>query len=152
MGKWSIRKRKGFDTPSLEEFFWFHLLPGGIYKTATAEGGLESEEFDYYLGSGLIWFGSMAYAVNAMEAASALGTTNVAAEFAVYRNLKYIQTVGRVFPATASAVAWAATGELHGAVPPGTGMGMPMTPDLYSGGTSSNPAGWDFSSWWSNLW
>ncbi len=53
--------------------------------------------------------------------------------------------------ATAAAVAWAATGDLHGAVPPGTGMGMPMTPDLYYQGTSSNPAGWDFGAWWENL-
>ncbi len=53
--------------------------------------------------------------------------------------------------ATVAAVGWAATGDLHGAVPPGTGMGMPMTPDLYSQGTSSNPAGWDFGSWWADL-
>ena len=51
--------------------------------------------------------------------------------------------------ATGAAVGWAATAEHHGAVTPGvaSGIGMPMTPDLYSEGTSSNPAGWDLSSW-----
>ena len=53
--------------------------------------------------------------------------------------------------AVGSAVGWAATAEHHGAVAPGTGMGMPMTSDLYSQGTASNPAGWDFSTWWSNI-
>ncbi len=93
MGKWSIRKRKGFDTPSLEEFLWYHFLPGGVYKTAKS-GSTESEEFDYYVLSGLGWFGSMAYAMDAMAAAQSLGTTNIAAEFAVARNISYIRTAG----------------------------------------------------------
>ncbi len=53
--------------------------------------------------------------------------------------------------ATAAAVGWAATGDLHGAVPAGTGMGMPMAPDLYTQGSSGNPAGWDFGSWLEDL-
>ncbi len=55
--------------------------------------------------------------------------------------------------AVAAAIGWAATGEIHGAVTPGvaSGIGMPMTPELYSGGTSSNPAGWDFGGWLDRL-
>lgn len=45
--------------------------------------------------------------------------------------------------ATAAAIGWAATGETHGAVTPGvaSGIGMPMTPELYSG-TESDPTGY----------
>jgi hypothetical protein len=45
--------------------------------------------------------------------------------------------------ATASAAGWIATAEQHGAVTPGvaSGFGMPMTPELYSRGTSSDPLG-----------
>lgn len=109
MAKWSVRKRKGFGTPSLEEFLWYHMLPGGIYKTAQS-GSTESEEFDYYVGSGLVWFGSMAYALDAMAAAQALGTTNIAAEFAVYRNLSYLRMAGHAAPFVASSAAGAYVG------------------------------------------
>ncbi len=30
-------------------------------------------------------------------------------------------------------------------------MGMPVSSELYSRGTSSNPAGWDLRSWWDDL-
>ena len=45
--------------------------------------------------------------------------------------------------ATAAALGWAATAEHHGAVTPGvaSGFGMPMSPELYSRGTSSDPLG-----------
>lgn len=52
--------------------------------------------------------------------------------------------------AVGSAVGWAATAEHHGAVPPGIGMGMPMTQPP-SSATSSNPAGWDIQTWWDEL-
>ncbi len=67
---------------------------------------------------------------------------------------RFVTKPGRVFslPALAvvSAWGWASTAEQHGAVPPGTGMGMPMTAPP-STATSSNPAGWDFGTWWDNL-
>ncbi len=69
-------------------------------------------------------------------------------------NLMISAPVVAVVGATASAVAWASTADRHGAVVPSVdnlGMGMPMTPDLYSQGTSSNPAGWDLGSWWDSL-
>ncbi len=91
MGKWSVRKRKGFDTPSLEEFLWYHFTPGGIYKTSKAEGGLESEEFDYYVLSGLGWFATMAYAADAAAAAKALGMVNVGAELTLARPVSVIR-------------------------------------------------------------
>lgn len=55
--------------------------------------------------------------------------------------------------AVASTAGWIATADEHGAVAPGvaSGIGMPMTPELYSRGTSSNPAGWDFGGWWDRL-
>lgn len=59
-----------------------------------------------------------------------------------------------VVGATASAVAWASTAEHHGAAVPSVdnlGIAMPMTPELYSRGTYSNPAGWDIASWWDSL-
>jgi len=93
MGKWSLRKREGFDTPSFEELFWYHFLPGGLYRTAQA-GSTEAEEFDYMVISGLTWFAGVAYAADAAAAAQALGQTNVAAEFALLRNLRYMQLVG----------------------------------------------------------
>ncbi len=55
--------------------------------------------------------------------------------------------------ATGAAIGWAATAEHHGAVTPGvaSGIGMPMSEELYSGGTAGNPAGWDFGQWWDDL-
>ncbi len=56
--------------------------------------------------------------------------------------------------ATASALGWAATGDLHGAVPPGTasGIGMPMAPT--TGGSVDEPLGltWgSLSTWAENM-
>ena len=107
---WSIRSREGPNTPSLEEFFWYHVLPGGIYRTATAEGGTESEEFDYFVLSGLTWFAGIAWAADAAAAAQALGATNVAAEWALLRPLTYLQIVGYSAPYVAATAAGTYTG------------------------------------------
>lgn len=127
MSKWSVRKRKGKNTPSLEEFLWFHITPGGFFKTG--QGGLDSEEFDYYLGSGLVWLGSMAYALDAIAAAELLGTTNIAAEFAAYRQLAAIRMAGHVAPYVAASAAGAYVGvqlvEESGVIP--------QTIDVYQG-------------------
>ena len=136
MGKISVRKRSGFDTPSLEEFLWYHVTPGGTYVTANAEGGLESEEFDYYVASGLVWLGSMAYALDAIAAVEAAGTTAFASEFAVARNISYLQTMARVAPYVAASAAGAYAGvqfvEASGVIP--------QTIDIYQGQPSK--PGW----------
>ncbi len=98
---------------------------------------------------GAIAFGNWAW--NAVYHPGKYAYTSAVEGYKVVAHLAANPVTVGVGLATAAAVGWAATGDLHGAVPPGTGMGMPMTPDLYSQGTSSNPAGWDFGSWWSDL-
>ncbi len=57
--------------------------------------------------------------------------------------------------AVGSAAGWIATADVHGAVAPGvaSGIGMPMTPELYSS-TASDPTGYrrGLLEWWHSLW
>ncbi len=104
-GPWSIRKREGSRTPSVEEFLYYHFIPGGFYKTAIHEDGLESEYFDYMVLSGLAWYGSIAYALNAIEAARVAGTTATFAEWTVWRNIRALQIAAHAAPYLAATAA-----------------------------------------------
>jgi hypothetical protein len=99
---WSLRRRSGHDTPSFEEFFWYHVTPGGFYRTATSG---DPEDFDYYVSSTWIWLGTGAIAADAAATASAVGTTNLAAEFTLWR---YMSMIRAIPVATVPAIAFTA--------------------------------------------
>lgn len=144
-----------------EDAFWFAVspitaVPTAVYAAAaytTGDYPAGKPDWRANLRNAGIW-GAIAVGVHAWNTIMFPGkyafTTGTQA-FKVAGHLATNPVTLGIAVATASAVAWAATGDLHGAVPPGTGMGMPMTPDLYSQGTSSNPAGWDFGSWLDSL-
>jgi hypothetical protein len=105
---WSIRSREGSRTHSIEELLWFHLLPGGALKVATHEEGLESEEFDYFMLSGLGWLASMAIAADSAAAASAAGTVSTLSEWKLMKNVQFLRmtgTFGRHVPMLAAPAA-----------------------------------------------
>ncbi len=149
-----------WDRPS--DFFWFLVSPITTVPMAAYTIGfyVAGEEHPYgkpdwrkNLANAGIWgaaaLGNWAY--HAYMHPGKYSWTKPADAFKLVGHLAANPLVIATTGATAAAVAWAATGDLHGAVPPGTGMGMPMTPDLYSQGTSNNPAGWDFGSWLEEL-
>lgn len=75
MARWSWREREGHDTPSVEEWFWYHVLPGGLYRTLTSDN---PEDLEYYMISGGVWFGGAAVAADAAAAGSFAGEVSLA--------------------------------------------------------------------------
>ncbi len=144
-----------------EDAFWFVVspitgVPTAVYAAAaytTGDYPVGKPDWRANVRNAGIW-GAIAVGVHAWNAIWHPGKysfTTGSQAFKVAGHLAASPVSFAIAAATVSAVAWAATGDLHGAVPPGTGMGMPMTPDLYSGGSTSNPAGWDFGVWLDNL-
>ena len=87
---WSIRARKGSDTPSWEEYFWYTLYPGSWISTARSG---EPEKVDYMATNVIMSMGTFAMAANAIAAAEAAGTTAIVAEFTLARAVTTV-TVG----------------------------------------------------------
>ncbi len=148
----------------LEDAFWFAMapittIPMGIYATAafiTDDYRYGRPDWKANVRNAGIW-GAIAQGVWAWNAyfhpgkysyMSGTGAAKLAGHLAAHS--------GVLLPAlaAASAVGWAATGHLHGAVPPGTasGFGMPMAST--TGGSVDNPLGFTWgslSTWADNM-
>ncbi len=131
-----VRPRDDF-TPTFTEYFWASVIPPNPYNILSDKSGEPA----------------MYFAVNMTAATAALAYSH-GNNLAALRYMKAGQMLtSPVGVASLAATGWVATADQHGAVTPGvaSGIGMPMTPDLYSQGTPSNPAGWDIAEWWANL-
>lgn len=135
---WTLESRSGRDTPSVEEWMWYHVTPGSTLRTGTSD---DPEDLEYYVTSSLFWLGIMGYSANAAAAAAGTGVPAIAAELTLYRAMVSTAVAGPVF----AALGWASTSELHGGVVPGElGMGMPVTdPGMLSDMQNMS---------WSDLW
>ena len=98
---WSLREREGHDTPSFEEFLWYHVMPGGTYRTLVSDN---PEDLEYYMASGYFWLGGIAYAADVAAAASFYGGQNLAAEYTLARALWGPRLAAQVAPASLRAV------------------------------------------------
>ncbi len=146
-----------------EDAFWFAIaplttIPTAVYSMAamtTGDWRYGKPDWRANVRNAAIWstWGATAYGWNLMMSphnAQYLSGTNA------MKNALHLAAIPSVvLPALAvgSAAGWVATAEHHGAVTPGvaSGIGMPMSLELYSGGTADNPAGWDLRQWWSDL-
>ncbi len=124
-------------TPTPEEYFWATVWPRP-HRLWTDRSG-ES-----------IFYFNMNMALATIEAYRKGGET-----YTAYKWMRAAQMAPVLIP-VAAAASYVATSELHGGA---TGMlvgdmnmGMPVTSQAGSSKkTSTNPAGWDFSSWLSDL-
>lgn len=110
-------------------------------------GVLNIARYDEPEGVRAIW------AFNAHLLGTGLAAVIWGSEWAAYRILMMPVALIHVAPAVGLymlAGAYSGTSHIHGGVSPHSqGMGMP--PQVGSGGTRDNPAGWNLSQWWANL-
>ncbi len=136
-----IRPGEDF-TPTLEEFFWASVIPPNPYLIYMDKSGERSTYFATNMTIAAIsaWFaqGESLAALRWMKAGQAIASP-----------------AGLI---TMAATGYVATHEQHGGA---TGMlvgdmnmGMPVYGPMQAGSSlqsAQNPAGWDFSSWWTRL-
>ena len=79
---WTLREREGYDTPSFEEWLWYHVMPGGLIRTIRSD---DPEDLEYYMASGYFWLGTIGFAADAAATATFYGGQNLAAEYTLAR-------------------------------------------------------------------
>lgn len=135
---WESEEEADWYDFSVEEYFWATVLPRP-HRLFTDRSG-ES-----------LWYFNLNMTFASISAYRKMGET-----YTVYKWFRAAQLAPVLLP-VAAAAGYVATSDVHGGA---TGMlvgdmnmGMPVTTQAGSSKkTAQNPAGWDFSSWWSGLW